>query len=112
MTPEVDPGFWKWLATISWIPVSGLFGLVWANLVGRIKHVERASEGSASKEDLNRMRESIRDLYAKIEANKDLVNQKIGDAQRFVSQDMDRLRGDMNGGFERIYKTIMEQRKG
>lgn len=116
MTPEVDPGFWKSVAAFMWMPVCGLIGLVWTNLTGRVKHMEEQHEKTAdrlvSKDEMNRVRDAIADLYARTDANKELVNQKIGDAQRYVSMDMARLREDMNGGFERIYKTIMEQRKG
>ncbi len=116
MTPEIDPGFWKSVAGLMWMPLTGLVVLVWTNLTGRVKHIEEQHEKSAdrlvSKDELNRVRDAIADLYAKTDANKELVNQKIGDAQRYVSQDVARLRDDMNGGFERIYKTIMEQSKG
>lgn len=112
MTPEVDPGFWKSIAQFMWMPVGGLVALVWTNLTHRVQRVEDATEASVSKDEMNRVRDSIRDLYAKTDANKELVNQKIGDAQRYVSQDVARLRDDMNGGFERLYKTIMDQRHG
>ncbi len=139
MTPEVDPGFWKWVASIAWMPVGGLATLAWVNLTGRVKRMEDASSNAVIRDDLQRVeaiataalpradfdkaliesradraniRLDITKLFDKIESAKDLNNQQVNDVRRQLSEDIGKLRADVNGGFQRLYETIVQNRKG
>lgn len=114
MSPgDADPSVWKWIAQNAVYPLSALMAALWATLNHRITHIEKKIDVTVprteferamneSKEDRASLRGDIRDLFGKVENSKDMNAQRIDAVYDRLSEKMDKLRDEMNGGFRRI----------
>jgi len=91
--PLPDAGFWTWALNYLWIPAIGAIG-------GYVSWIERRLAKKASKEfvdeafkkidtiltkHIEQDRENFIALFAKIDANKDSVNDKFSDLKEKIS---------------------------
>jgi len=112
MSLDADPGFWKqaaaWLWTLLLLPM----GALWTAFNHRLAKIEKKADAALPRIEFDkhqdRTREDLKELFAKAETNKDVMNTRVENVRESVERKIDDLRRDVNGGFNAIRDEIRQ----
>jgi hypothetical protein len=104
MSLDADPSLWKQLT-----------GWLWAVLLPFLYGVWKKADTALSKTEFAEykatMRDDIKDIFQKVEENKDHANARMDQVRDGIEKKIDTMRTEMNGGFNAIREEIRQLRK-
>lgn len=113
-----DAEFWKLMAMIAGGMIIPLLGIAWRSLTKRVEEVRGIALAALTKDEFEReLKQSLRDrarldravteLYAKVDATREAMGNRLEAARTNMIEEMGQLRTEMTAGFNSIRDLLI-----
>ena len=122
MAMDSEIGIWKQAASWLWGLLVPMMLAIWGLLNSKISDIKLQAEAALprkewesarieAREERERLRDDVKELFNRGEAVKDLINQRVDGVRESVERKIEDLRRDVNGGFNTLRDEIRQLRQ-